>query len=80
MIKAEEGKITLRGDKAELATDFVMIVQSMVEEDEESFNYTKDEIDMLVKMVCDRNPIANRLIEILNDKLTELLEGLKGED
>lgn len=80
MIKAEEGKIQLRGDKAELATDFVMIVQCLVEEDEETFNYTKDEIDMLVKMACDRNHVVEKLSKILNEKLTELFEGLKGED
>lgn len=80
MIKAEKGKIQLWGDKAELATDFVMIVKCLIEEDKETFNYTKEEIDMLVKMAYDSEHMKNRLSEILNDKLTELLERLKGED
>lgn len=80
MIKAEKGKIQLWGDKAELATDFVMIVKCLIEEDKETFNYTKDEIDMLVKMAYDSEHMKDRLSKILAERLMELLEGFKGED
>ena len=80
MIKAEKGKIQLWGDKAELATDFVMIVKCLIEEDKETFSYTKDEIDMLVKMAYDSEHMKDRLSKILTKRLMELLEGFKGED
>jgi hypothetical protein len=80
MIKAEKGKIQLWGDKAELATDFVMIVKCLIEEDKETFNYTKDEIDMLVKMAYDSEHVTDRISKILTERLMELLEGFKGED
>lgn len=80
MIKAEKGKIQLWGDKAELATDFVMIVKCLIEEDKETFNYTKDEIDMLVKMAYDSEHMKDRLSKILTERLMELLEGFRGED
>lgn len=80
MIKAEKGKIQLWGDKAELATDFVMIVKCLIEEDKETFSYTKDEIDMLVKMAYDSEHMKDRLSKILTERLMELLEGFKGED